>query len=422
MISWLREERELSDEVVQLLHSHLHPDPETQKHYAEFSENNLSNFFLPLGLAPNFLIDGEWHIVPMATEESSVVAAASHAAKFWSAHGGFHTEIRGQVKTGQVHFYWSGNKIPIRTLFDQRKDELLRSLDPHVASMKKRGGGIVKLELLDRTDLIPDYYQLHGEFLTSEAMGANFINTVLEQLAGSWEKMAREAIEKGTLSGSFETNMAILSNYTPGSLVRVKVESDIQAFGIFDPGLSGEEFAGKFVRATEIARADISRAVTHNKGIFNGIDAVVIATGNDFRAVEACGHAYASRDGKYRGLSTAEITGSIFRMELEIPLSVGTVGGLTNAHPLAKTCLKILGDPGADRLMSLIASAGLANNFSAIRALITSGIQKGHMKMHLSNILVQLGATEKQKQDAVNYFRNKTVTYAEVKKFVQESK
>ncbi|MCF8345638.1 MAG: hydroxymethylglutaryl-CoA reductase [Bacteroidales bacterium] len=416
--AWLKEEYGLPGAYTETLASHLHSDPELQARYNEFSENTISNFFIPYGLAPNFLINNRWYVVPMAIEESSVVAAASHAAKFWSAHGGFKAEVIDPVKTGQVHFHWTGETSFLQTLFIRTREKMIHAMDAYTASMRKRGGGIKDIRLEDRSGTLANYYQLSVEFRTADAMGANFINTVLEALAKEWEKLVADESKKKNITAKLEIIMAILSNYTPDSLVRIWVESGIASLGAFDNNLSGSAFAEKFVRAVEIARADTSRAVTHNKGIFNGMDGVVIATGNDFRAVEACGHAYASRDGKYRSLSTAEITGNTFHFTLEIPMSVGTVGGLTSGHPLAETSLKILQDPGAEEVMMVVAAAGLANNFSAVRSLITSGIQKGHMKMHLTNILRQLGASNEQKRSALEFFSDKTISYAAVKKFL----
>jgi hydroxymethylglutaryl-CoA reductase len=179
-------------------------------------------------------------------------------------------------------------------------------------------------------------------------------------------------------------------------------------------GLSAGQFAEKFRKAVEIAIHDPYRAVTHNKGIYNGMDAVIMATGNDFRAAEACGHAYASRNGKYQGLSSVELSEGSFRFILEVPLAVGTLGGLTGTHPMAAASLEILGNPSAEELMQVIAAAGLANHFSALRSLVTSGIQKGHMKMHLGNILRQLNASKSESEMVNRYFANRTLSYAEV--------
>ncbi len=421
-VNWLKEIVGLPGPFIHELRSHLHQDLEKQELYEEFSENTISNFFIPYGLAPNFLVNNKWYVVPMAIEESSVVAAASHAGKFWSAHGGFTAVVEDPIKVGQVHFIWTGNNTFIADLFERSKDTLMSVMEPYTASMKKRGGGIKDIRLMDKTRDMEHYYQLHADFRTAEAMGANFINTVLEVLASEWKKIVQEEAGSHYIPGTLEINMAILSNYTPESLVKVSVETDVSALGVFDSELSGKAFAEKFVRAVEIAKADPYRAVTHNKGIFNGMDGVVIATGNDFRAVEACGHAYAARDGQYRSLSAASLEDDLFRFTLEVPMSVGTVGGLTSGHPLARTSLKIMQEPSAVELMTIIGAAGLANNFSAVRSLITSGIQKGHMKMHLVNILRQVGATDAQKEAAQEYFKHRTVSYADVKKFISAHK
>jgi hydroxymethylglutaryl-CoA reductase len=421
-IKWLVESHNLPAEYIETIESHLHTDPGVQSAYNDFSENTISNFFLPFGIAPNFLINGNWYAVPMVIEESSVVAAASHAAKFWSSHGGFHAAILGKTKVGQVHFMWTGTNTVLREIFAKKKDALLESLDALTESMRKRGGGIIDVLLEDKSLLLNNYFQLYVEFLTADAMGANFINTVLEATSKEWSQILANEISSKSLDADFEINMAILSNYTPESLVSVSLETEVSELNLFSSELSGLEFAEKFVRACEIAQADVNRAVTHNKGIFNGMDAVVIASGNDFRAVEACGHAYAARDGQYRGLSKAELTGDRFRFELIVPMSVGTVGGLTGGHPLARASLKILQDPSAEQLMMIVAAAGLANNFSAIRSLISSGIQKGHMKMHLTNILRQLNADESQKLAALEFFKEKTISYGAVKKFLIDTK
>ena len=213
--------------------------------------------------------------------------------------------------------------------------------------------------------------------------------------------------------------MAILSNYTPDCLVECTVECDINELSQISGNLTSDQFASKFERAVRIASENVQRAVTHNKGIFNGIDAVLLSTGNDFRAVEACGHAYASKDGKYTSLTTAQINGTRFRYTLRIPLSVGTVGGVTSVHPLAKIALQIMGNPSAKELMQIIAAAGLANNFAAIRSLITDGIQKGHMKLHLNNILYQFSASADEKERAEEYFKHNSISFKAVSDYFE---
>ena len=211
--------------------------------------------------------------------------------------------------------------------------------------------------------------------------------------------------------------MSILSNYVPNCLVRAEVSCPVSALGEDD--IDPETFAKKMVQAVAIAKNDPHRAVTHNKGIMNGIDAVVVATGNDFRAIEAGVHAYASKDGHYSSLTHAEIDDGIFKFWMEVPLALGTVGGLTSLHPLVKLALEILQKPTAKELMQIVAVAGLAQNFAALRSLVTTGIQKGHMKMHLLNLLNQLGATEKEKETLVAHFKTATVSNASVKEALE---
>jgi hydroxymethylglutaryl-CoA reductase len=261
--------------------------------------------------------------------------------------------------------------------------------------MEARGGGVLDMELVDMSAELADYYQLKVTFDTRDSMGANFINSCLEEYAAG----LREFVNESGLfsSGSLKVIMSILSNYTPECLVKTWVECDVADLGDVDDSLSAEEFVWKFEKAVNIANVDVHRATTHNKGIFNGIDSVALATGNDFRAIEACGHAWAARDGKYRSLSEVKIENGRFNFSLTIPMSIGTVGGLTSLHPMAKFSLQLLHNPGAPELMMIASTMGLANNFSAIKSLTTKGIQLGHMKMHLLNILNVYKATEIEK-------------------------
>lgn len=393
-------------------------DENMQRTIDEFSENTLTNFSFPLGVVPNVMINGNLFCVPMVIEESSVVAASAKAANFWLTRGGFKAEVLGVKKVGQVHFIWNGEVSKLEKFFESKKTDLLNSVAPLTTNMEKRGGGILDLRLIDRTQDEPGYFQLLGEFDTRDAMGANFINSILEMLGRTWKEMIMEGEEFSDSEKEVQIIMAILSNYTPECIVRSSVECDIADLN--DPSLEmgAEEFAEKFARAIRISKIDTTRATTHNKGIFNGIDAVVLATGNDFRAVEACGHTFAARDGKYRGLSNVEIKNGKFIFSLDIPLAVGTVGGLTSLHPMAKLSLDMLGRPSATELMKIIASIGLAQNFAAVRSLVTSGIQKGHMKMHLMNILNHLEANEEEREKAKVHFANEVISFKSVREFV----
>ena len=405
-------------EVVNLLKSYWHPDSKQQQLFDEFSENTITNFFIPYGISPNVTINGKDYVVPMVIEESSVVAAASAAAKFWGERGGFHAEVIDVRKVGQVHFGWSGDKEKLFAMFPEIEKRLLADTDTMTEKMRKRGGGILGMKLIDYSAQIPDYYQIRVEFGTGDAMGANFINSALEQFGHSLQDFFAEQQDLPEDLRKVEIIMTILSNNTPDCRVKVGGECPVEQLDGIDEHLSGAEYAKKFKKAVDIAHIDTDRATTHNKGIYNGIDAVVIATGNDFRAVEAAGHTFASRNGHYESLSSASIENGIFHFELEVPMALGTVGGLTSLHPLAKKTLELLGNPTAPELMMIAATMGLANNFSAVRSLTTKGIQAGHMKMHLNNILNQLNATEEEKKQAREYFKDKTVSYAGVEQFL----
>lgn len=418
---WLVQHFLEGDESVKAsLRSFWHADAELQHVIDGFSENTLSNFHLPFGIAPNFRINGKMYAVPMVIEESSVVAAAASAARFWLPLGGFHTEVVDTVKLGQLHFRWSGSPDRWAALFPAL-DTLLREETTHLTTnMAQRGGGIGRIDWLQKPELGPDYYQLLVSFQTCDSMGANFINSVLEEFGLILKGWAATAEQLTETERRLEIIMAILSNYTPDCVVRAWVEcslSDMEK--VLNTGDDVRHFAQKFETAVNIAYHDPYRAVTHNKGIFNGIDAVVLATANDFRAIEACGHAYAARDGQYRSLSRCRITDDTFHFELEIPLALGTVGGLTKLHPLAKLSLQILGQPSARELMEIIAVTGLAQNFGALRSLVTTGIQAGHMKMHLQNILTHLGATPEQAAAAKLHFEQHPVSFTGVRAFLQ---
>ncbi|MGS2740374.1 hydroxymethylglutaryl-CoA reductase, degradative [Sinomicrobium sp. M5D2P17] len=400
------------EKAVAIFKKYWNDDEKLQKLHDEFIENTITNYYLPLGIAPNFLINDRLYTIPMAIEESSVVAAAGKTAKFWSQRGGFKAEVIATEKIGQVHFIYKGNTDTLRNYFSHIKPELFRDTEAITGNMKKRGGGIIHIELRDKTDELENYYQLHCTFNTLDAMGANFINSCLEQFAQTFREGALKYPDFGAEEKDIQIIMSILSNYVPDCRVKATVSCNVDALN--EDNMPPQEFADKFVRAVEIARIEPYRAVTHNKGIMNGIDAVVLATGNDFRAVEAGVHAYAAKDGKYTSLTQASVRDGVFLFEIEIPLALGTVGGLTSLHPLVKLSLEMLGNPSAPELMQIVAVAGLAQNFAAIRSLVTTGIQKGHMKMHLLNILNQLHATEEEKEYFVRYFKDKTATHRSV--------
>lgn len=405
-------------EAKDTLTSYWNQDEKRQALHDDFIENTISNYYLPLGVAPNFNINGKLLTIPMAIEESSVVAAAAKAAKYWGERGGFKTEIIGEEKIGQVHFIYTGDAAKLGSFITEITPRFLEDVSDITANMIKRGGGITGLELRDKTAEMQDYFQLHLTFHTVDSMGANFINSCLEAIAKRLQHYINQDDRFTSEEKEIEIVMSILSNYVPNCIAKAWVRCPIEELEA-EEGLSKRAFAEKFVRAVKIAQLEPYRAVTHNKGIMNGVDAVVIATGNDFRAVEAGVHAYAARQGQYGSLSKAFIEGDEFCFELELPLAIGTVGGLTKLHPLVKWSMELLGNPSAKELMQIIAVAGLAQNFAAVRSLVTSGIQKGHMKMHLLNILNQLNANDSQKEKAIEHFKTTAVSYSAVENFLQ---
>ncbi len=401
-----------------------HPDPGQQKIFDQFSENTLSNFYLPFGICPHLLLDGKNYCVPMATEESSVVAAACKAAKFWFHRGGLSAQVVSTKKIGQVHLFYPGDSTALATLFRDIRPQLIASIGPMAANMRQRGGGLLDLQWRDqfqhRGECARGHFQIWCEFETCDAMGANFINSALEMIGQRFIALARQ--KWGERARDLHMVMAILSNYTPDCRAIVEVECpvaklDTGQFGVHT-SMAAQEFADKFQRAINISKWDVHRATTHNKGIFNGVDAVVLATGNDTRAVEACGHTFATRHGHYQGLTDCYMKAGIFHFQLELPLALGTVGGLTALHPLAKFSLELLGHPSAVQLMKIAAGVGLMQNFAAISSLITSGIQKGHMKMHLINMLNHLAATEEERELAQAHFANEVVSFDKVRRFL----
>ncbi len=415
-IEWIAENfHEDPDSIIELLASFWHPDESQQKILDGFSENTISNFAMPYCIAPNFIINKKAYTIPMVIEESSVVAAASAAAKFWMKRGGFRATVINTLKVGQIHLTCDQDENEIRKFFEENKHKFKSSCKELLKNMESRGGGIKNIGLVIFKEE-NEYFQIRMAFETCDSMGANFINSVLECYAKEFiDTHIKVYGEKSRL----QIIMCILSNYTPECLVRSEVCCPIEELGeVAD--LTALQFAYKFKKAVRIAEIDPYRATTHNKGIYNGIDAVVLATGNDFRAIEACGHTYACRDGHYRSLSHCTIEEGIFKFWLEIPMALGTVGGLTNLHPLARISLEILENPSSRELMMITASVGLAQNFAALKSLISTGIQKGHMKMHLSNVLHQLKATEQEFMLAMDHFRDKIISHKAVRDFLNK--
>ncbi len=412
-INWIAKEFFSNPEEAQnIIRNYWNSDEKLQQLHDEFIENTITNLYIPLGVAPNFLINGKYKTIPMAIEESSVVAAASKSAKYWATRGGFKATVIDTEKIGQVHFTFIGDAQKLDDLFNQIKPKFFSDTQSITKNMQQRGGGILDIQLKDKRNLLENYFQLHATFETKDSMGANFINSCLEQFATTLKEETQNA------GLEVQVIMSILSNYVPNCIVRAEVScpvEDLTEKHISNP----RDFAERFVQAVQIAEAEPFRAVTHNKGIMNGVDAVVLATGNDFRAVEAAVHAYASKNGQYSSLSHAKIENGIFTFWLEIPLALGTVGGLTSLHPLVKLCLEILQKPSSKELMEIVAVAGLAQNFAALRSLTTTGIQEGHMKMHLNNIINQFEATEEERHLIKAHFKKTAISHSAVVEFIE---
>ena len=408
-ISWVSKNfLDNSIEFESILNKYLNDDKNLQSIQNSLSENVISNFHLPYSVSPNFLINNKNYCIPLVTEESSVVAALSNSSKFWYDKGGFKSKVLSKIKTGHVHFKYDGNAESLEKFIIENEHRLIESTDRITKKMRERGGGISNIKLVNKSKELKSYYQLHLEFNTIDSMGANFINSCLEIISKNFKELLNDSSKFKESEKRIEIIMSILSNYTPECIVESSVECKIEDLSDID-GITAKEFALKFKNAFDIANIDISRAVTHNKGIMNGIDAVLISTGNDFRAVEAGIHAFASSKGKYKSLSECTIIDNIFKIKLKIPLSIGTIGGITDIHPMVKLSLKLLENPTSDKLMNIICSVGLAQNFAAVKSLVTSGIQKGHMKMHLINLLIKQNATKDQINKSEAYFKDRDI-------------
>ena len=417
-ISWISKNfLDSSNEFESILNKYLNDDKNIQSIHNSLSENVISNFNLPYSVSPNFLINNKNYCIPLVTEESSVVAALSNSSKFWYDRGGFKSKVLSKIKTGQVHFNYDGNAESLKKFIKENEHILIESTDRITQKMRERGGGLSNIKLVNKSKELKSYYQLNVDFNTIDSMGANFINSCLEIISKKFKELLNDSSQFKESEKNIKVIMSILSNYTTECIVESSVECKIDDLGKID-GMSSKEFALKFKNAFDIANVDIGRAVTHNKGIMNGIDAVLISTGNDFRAVEAGIHAYASSKGKYKSVSECTIIDNIFKIKLKIPLSIGTIGGITDIHPMVKLSLKLLDNPTSDNLMNIICSVGLAQNYAAVKSLVTSGIQKGHMKMHLINLLIKQNATKDQIDKSEEYFKDKDINSQSVKDFL----
>jgi len=344
----------------------------------EMVENVLGTLALPFGIAPGFQVDGQEVQVPMVTEEPSVIAAASYAAGLIKRSGGFQTQVHKRQMIGQVALYEVSNKEKASQAITEAKEDLLQLANHAYPSIVKRGGGARDLWIEEKGDFLICYLSVDPK----EAMGANMLNTMLEALVDPLED----------LSGG-QGLMAILSNLATDALVTARCHIDYR-FLSRDPK-EAAEIAQKIALASQLAAVDPYRAATHNKGIFNGIDAVVLATGNDWRAIEAGGHTYASRTGQAQGLSNwmDHPNQQVLEGQLTLPMPIATKGGSIGLNPSVQVAHELLGNPDAQTLARIIVSVGLAQNFAALKALVSTGIQHGHMKLQAKSLALLAGAT-----------------------------
>ena len=405
-IQMLKENGFLSDEFEQILKKNENLPLETSN---QMAENGIGTFALPFSIAPNFIVDGKDYAVPMVTEEPSVVAGCSYAAKIIGKSGGFTTEILNRKMIGQVALYEILDFDNAISMVLENKNKLLKIANDAYPSIVARGGGAIDIEVRNIDEFLVVYLIAD----VKEAMGANILNTMLEAI-----KMPLENITNG------KSLIAILSNYATESLVKAKCEVNIKLLS--SSMKKSIETAKKIELASKFAKLDVYRATTHNKGIFNGIDAVVIATGNDWRAIEAGGNAFAAKNGKYEGLTTWTFDESENKLkgELTLPMPIASVGGSIGLNPSVKAAFNILGNPNAKTLASIITSVGLAQNFAAIKALVTTGIQHGHMKLQARSLALLAGAKGKEIDIAVERLleSGKSINLENVKEILEKIK
>ena len=394
-ISWNGFSKKSYQERLELLKAQALLSPERQESLEQdeqmsvtvadqLSENVVGTFSLPYSLVPEVLVNGQEYTVPYVTEEPSVVAAASYASKIIKRAGGFTAQVHERQMIGQVVLYQVANPEQTQEKIVSKKAELLELANQAYPSIVKRGGGARDLhveQIKGETDFLVVY--LHVD--TQEAMGANMLNTMLEAL-----KPVLEELSQG------QSLMGILSNYATDSLVTASCRIAFRYLSRQKD--QGREIAEKITLASQFAQADPYRATTHNKGIFNGIDAILIATGNDWRAIEAGAHAFASRDGRYQGLSrwTLDLEREELVGQMTLPMPVATKGGSIGLNSRVSLSHELLGNPSAKELAQIIVSIGLAQNFAALKALVSTGIQQGHMKLQAKSLALLAGASESE--------------------------
>lgn len=375
-----------------------HTDDHTLDHIVE---NYITTYEIPLGVAPDFVINGKRFHVPMATEEPSVIAGASHAAKIIERNGGFKIDSLNRVMIGEIIFKNIENQETFKNLLESLSDKIFSLAKEAHPQIHQLGGGLKKYRVEIKEH---NFVTLYASIDTKDAMGANTINTILEAIARYIEQTYH-----------VETLMSILSNLAVESIVKASVILDPKTLKFSD------KIAQSIHQAYLYASIDPYRAATHNKGIMNGITALMLATGNDTRAIESGAHAYASITGKYLPLTKWEVVDGMIHGSIEIPLALGTVGGSMGILPKAKLSRKILNITSAEELMMVAACVGLAQNFAAIYALTTDGINKGHMRLHARNVALQAGASNEEVDKLINYMiDNKSITLETALKYLNK--
>jgi hydroxymethylglutaryl-CoA reductase len=357
-------------------------------------ENVIGTFALPLGVGLNFLIDGQDRVVPMAVEEPSVVAAVSNMARLVRTAGGFHTEVDQSLMIGQVQLMNVANPKAAIAKLERAMPQLMSTAKSVHPRLVERGGGVVDISARhvrydEPGQATEDMVVLEFVLDCVDAMGANMVNTIAERLAPAVAEVTGERV-----------GLRILSNLASHRLARATCALPAALFN--GPGLDGATVIAGIASAYRFAWADPWRAATHNKGTMNGIDPVAIATGQDWRAIEAGAHAWAARDGQYRSLTTWRVVDGVLHGKIEMPMQVGTVGGTLKTHPTVAANMKILGKPRARTLAGIMVAVGLAQNLGALRALATEGIQRGHMRMHARHLAAAAGAMGTEVQDVVD--------------------
>lgn len=383
------EEAGYDNNTLNILMSQYLLSPEIGDHLVE---NYIGDFDIPMGLGLNFVINKKDYVIPMATEEPSVIAAASNAAKMAKKGGGFKTKMEHKYATGQVVLTNIPDLVTAIQTLESRREEIIEKTNQYHPSIVERGGGVKNIQVLTKNSSNHEFLTVLFFIDTKEAMGANIVNTMMEGITPILEEWT-----------GGEKLLAILSNLPTEAVASASTCIPYSALGKTEE--EGIQLAERIVLATEYANIDPYRAVTHNKGIMNGVHAVAVATGNDTRALEAAVHAYAARSGHYQTLSYWHLSDDGLCGEITLPLALGTVGGAVRVLPKAKANLSLLNHPSSRKLAQIMAAVGLAQNLAALKALVSEGIQRGHMSLHANSLAIHAGAIGSEIEKVATYLK-----------------